>query len=151
MVHLKIHFSVRAEYKRLGQRKALTIQCGHLCTHKKLSYTQLNITSFWPHKDDYTLTYQWHQDGYFYDYKHLILQILMQGSTTQVILNWPTVWVVIWLHLSQMMQFYWHAIQGLVGLVVSFTLRNKIAFQNHHPLCSSVGNLHMIRWDHHNC
>lgn len=59
MVHLKTHFSVRAEYKKKTQRKALTIQCGHLCTHTKLCLTHnwtLHLRSSWPHKDDYTHT-----------------------------------------------------------------------------------------------
>ncbi len=92
MVHLKIHFSVRAEYKKLGQRKVLLkIQCWHLCTHKTFSHTHTQENVTFSDHTKMTLTYLWNRNGY--DYKYLI-------HNTKVILNLTTVYVVTWLYLG---------------------------------------------------
>lgn len=83
MVHLKIHFSVRAEYKKKTQRKALTIQCGHLCTHTTEHYLFLT-TQGWLHTD-ISMT-----PGWFFMITSIWSFKIWCKAPQQVILNWST-------------------------------------------------------------
>lgn len=64
MVHLKIYYSVRAQYKKSGQRKAsLTIRWTFVYSHKTLSKLQMKTLPFLTTQGHVDMDKDWYMDS----------------------------------------------------------------------------------------